>query len=1409
MQKYLIIIITIFFTSFTFGVKAEVDLARLRWIKFESGMSPEERSFLESSRQTFPALGQVLKDIDSIGYATLPSLADAEMQMLEYCISNGLGGTDDCKYIYETLLEAAKMRLDYEKSNEYISEWINNIKGWCYKDPERRDIWLIYIELYKTFPLVLDEEKAAQNTYMRGMKIVKDNKLPSDELGFKLGVKLIDIAAKIDPSLAKEKDIESLYKHLSKLQKMIWPDNRFAEALDISYFHFIWRRNPSNMFSLSRYTELLEKSKNPLKSSEALRAKAFYYRTIGDYREAIQSIDEYNEIVDSVAKTLLPHSIELLTTSAKSEKMSILCVSNDMVRFNTELNAIQSQISDKSDPITNTDPITNRGVEIIFNNLLALNNRAIDKKRICDICIELGNSEPYNNAKFCILARVQMKLFGIGYYDQAMELSCQVFELFEYVCPDQIKYDFWLSMAQQYHYLNKLDAAIETLLVLALCLEMEKQYDLVLEVYANIAEYYDIKHDSSNSLLYIQKYLETRNLSTWPLYSKDTDFGIQAINISGNKNYDKIISDLSDLRNIARELNKKGIEASLSSEIAVVCSSRSTDVKSIARAREEFECAFSIYTELKDTPSLINMAANFLSFLNWVGDYKRHDDVVASIINIVETSNEPITIDYLKILCNEIFLASQNVNLDYVLYYGAKIISALEIQNNFSKDEYAAIKFTGIAYPLLFEYFCLIARTYNSFPPEEAFEFAERIGFDKEAIDKNIADLKSKYKLYFNEDDSIYSNILLSEASWYISNKEYNKADSLLNSVASKPITNWNQDNIADFCPGMRLEIAIGRQDYTEAMRIISLPEISLLFNLSQNGNLNMANLTNLYEALENIYYQNWRYNDAIEVAKKRLQLVRQYISCHYATLSESVRHSLAGVANSIDLNTLLPLSNNSDNRILAYDASLFYRNILLESTSLQRDALYATNDSVIINDYKRLLGLNNQVSIMIFNDFDTSEERERKMKIIQDAHELEQSIADRCPAINELTLSRSVTWKDVAKSLDKDEVAIEFIACNDLEDKKSYYGALILRKGYKAPEFVSLLTQEEFDQCTKSKHTSSKIENGINRIYSFPASGKELYEKIWAPLEGYLKDVKRIYYAPVGSLSTLAFAAIEDSTRTTLCQKYDLRLVSSTAQVAKRKKRVKKDNVRLTLIGDVTYDADSDKAVQRRGSWQHLDNSIKEIVYVDSLACAEKKIISNTITGVNASEERFRSLSGNSPDIMLLSTHGFYLDSHEASTHDFYINKGVTRDENPNEGIPSLLRGGIVLSDANTVWNNEGFRPDDTDGILTGEEIASLNLSNTKLLVLSACETGLGEPTVTEGVNGLQRGFKISGVDSMIMSLWVVNDVAGADFIKRFYERLLINREDRHTAFRNTQLEMMERYPRKPYFWAPFVMLD
>ena len=956
MKKFLIIILAVLFASITFVANAEVDLARLRGIKLEAGMSQEDRAFLESTKHAFPALCQVLNDIDSIGYATLPSLEMVYMQMLEYCKDNGLNDTDDCRYLYEAILEVPMLSLDYKKTSEYISEWINNVNTHI-TDPERRELWLTYIEFSKTFPLVLDEEKAAQNTYMRGMKIVKENKLPYDELGFSLGLQLLRLAANIHTDLVNEKDIEKLYQHLAKLRTTLWHDQSFADALDTSYFYFLWSRNPSSMYALSKYTELVRKNKNPLQSSKALSAEAFHYDVIGDYRAALKCIDRYNEIVDSIAKTMSPHSIELLKVDAKSSRMAILCYSNNVDRFNTELESIQNEYS------IGSDVFNNRGAEILFNNLLGLNNDSIDKKSISDICIEICKSEPFNQAKFCMLSQVQAKLFERGYLEEANQLAGKVFDC---ICADPLNFDYALeteyrlSLAQQYISINKFDDAINILIELTRRLEVEKQYDLILDVYACIAHLYDLVHDDSNSLLYAQKYMENRNLSALPLYNKDSDFELQTIIILRNEDYKKRISDLTELRKRAIELNKKGIEAHLSSALAVQSAYYGIDQKDIARAQEEFERAFSIYIEIKDTHSLIRMAAFFLKFLDGLGDYKRHDEVITSIINLVEISNQSVTNDYIMLLGNEISIASNNGNLQKATYYLTKINTIFsQFEKIFNRDVTFKVYMCGIVFPSYIDYECLLANKYNSLSPEEATKFAEIHNIDIETINSNIKDIKSQYKSYFNEDDAIYRDILLSEAKWRTVNKEYDEADSLLNSIAMKPISRWNQNEVSDFIPGLRLQIAIGRKDFSEAIRIINLPQTSLLFNLSQNGSFNVAYLTGLYYSLEYSLYQDGRYDDAMELAKQRYSSVREFITGPYASLSESDRSILAlSVANSIDLNTLLPFSNTPDNRILAYNASLLYRNILLESTNLQGDAIYATKDSVIIKDYERLLGL-------------------------------------------------------------------------------------------------------------------------------------------------------------------------------------------------------------------------------------------------------------------------------------------------------------------------------------------------------------------------------------------------------------------------------------------------------------------
>jgi CHAT domain-containing protein len=137
------------------------------------------------------------------------------------------------------------------------------------------------------------------------------------------------------------------------------------------------------------------------------------------------------------------------------------------------------------------------------------------------------------------------------------------------------------------------------------------------------------------------------------------------------------------------------------------------------------------------------------------------------------------------------------------------------------------------------------------------------------------------------------------------------------------------------------------------------------------------------------------------------------------------------------------------------------------------------------------------------------------------------------------------------------------------------------------------------------------------------------------------------------------------------------------------------------------------------------------------------------------------------------------------------------------------MNRSGLLMAGGNKAWIGEELSTNREDGILTAYEVSNMSLFNTELVVLSACETGLGDIKGSEGVYGLQRAFKQAGVRYLMMSLWKVPDLATKEFMITFYTEYLTHQKPVREAFKITQSKMKKKYRNEPYKWGGFVLME
>ena len=458
----------------------------------------------------------------------------------------------------------------------------------------------------------------------------------------------------------------------------------------------------------------------------------------------------------------------------------------------------------------------------------------------------------------------------------------------------------------------------------------------------------------------------------------------------------------------------------------------------------------------------------------------------------------------------------------------------------------------------------------------------------------------------------------------------------------------------------------------------------------------------------------------------------------------------------------------------LAYDCTLQYKNFSLYAENLVQKMVQLDKNKDVKDIYAKILKI--------------------KKKITQNPEE-ELDYRDELNQLNsqllvELDFSTygnlmNVSWKDVQSALTKTSAAIEFLEYTKDDGKKAYLASILKDTG---TPYIIRICDDDLIAGIKDAYKSS-----------------EAYEAIWGPVLAELKGIKKIYFSPTGRFYDIGIEYLQDKQGNILNQKLDMYRLSSTRELAEaRKATIDKHSV---IYGGIIYNPNGDKSnsSNSRGGLNYLPQTLQEAKNVEKTLKTSSKV--QTFTDKTATEESFKLLSGAPIGVLHIATHGFYWTERNAKRMKMpFLVKGKNRTAEDK----AMSRSGLFFANANNVLTGGNVEKSQEDGVLTSSEIAQLNLQDVDLVVLSACQTALGE-TNSDGVFGLQRGFKKAGAHTLVMSLWKVDDEATQILMSDFYKQIASGKK-LHEAFVSAQKHLRESQNGKfsdPYYWAAFVMLD
>ena len=361
--------------------------------------------------------------------------------------------------------------------------------------------------------------------------------------------------------------------------------------------------------------------------------------------------------------------------------------------------------------------------------------------------------------------------------------------------------------------------------------------------------------------------------------------------------------------------------------------------------------------------------------------------------------------------------------------------------------------------------------------------------------------------------------------------------------------------------------------------------------------------------------------------------------------------------------------------------------------------------------------------------------------------------------------------------------------------DKIYYAGFVVKDDPEKYPEIIFFPDGVEMESSIAMEYRKA-MQRGFE--------GGAFYKTYWGGLEQLTSGKNNLYFSPDGIFNQVNMNTLRKENGEYLIESKNIvYLTNSKDMISYKESRDEKreSNKEAVLMGDPDYDMGFDWDQMKQMPLPELPGTKVEVEKVN-----EQLISSGWKTSSwfqqDATEDRIKQISG--PAVLHIATHGFFLEDIDPGAGEKVFGiEPVRAAENP------LLRSGLMFAGAdNTVQSIDTKESSDkNDGVLNAYEAMMLDLDHTQLVILSACETGLGEIRNGEGVYGLQRAFQIAGTSTVVISLWQVSDEVTQKLMTGFYKNWLIS-GDKQKAFTQAQLSIKEKYP-EPFYWGAFVMVS